>query len=62
MRHRWTRRTFNRTSLELKRVDTLVRMLERQVTFNRTSLELKHTLPQRAYPQAEELLIAPVWN
>ena len=52
---------FNRTSLELKLLELLIKMY-RMPAFNRTSLELKRRPPMFIGAYSAKLLIAPVWN
>ena len=54
--------TFNRTSLELKRIPWQTSPMRWGWTFNRTSLELKHEETQPCCEGIRTLLIAPVWN
>ena len=54
--------SFNRTSLELKRISERNDAMTGSSTFNRTSLELKLFIEESLGFLRAELLIAPVWN
>ena len=52
--------TFNRTSMELKPIETVLSE-HADSAFNRTSMELKHA-EKSEYEEKIKLLIEPVWN